>query len=279
MRVLLLSILLMFAFSSFAQVSKKKDIIYKTSSKSERHQLDVYYPKNTNEKKDVILYFHGGSWKGGKKDTYKFLGKRFAKKGFVVVIANYRLSPEVKYQAMAEDCAAAFTWVYDYIEKFGGDKNKITVSGHSAGAHLAAFISFNDQFKDIQSKIRKTILIDPFGLDMFTYFNEYTNDYADGLKKNTFTNNPEEWKAASPLYSIKPGLKIPVLVLVGGKTFPTILQSTAIFNDHMTQAGNESTLITIEGKKHIGMVTQLFFKRNDTYAIMINFIQSDSTGK
>lgn len=274
MRFLFLSTLIMFGFNSFAQISKKKDIIYKAGSTSERHQLDVYYPENIKEKKDVIIYFHGGSWKGGKKDTYKFLGKRFAKKGFVVVIANYRLSPEVKYEAMADDCAAAVNWVYDNIDEFSGDKNKITVSGHSAGGHLAAFISFNDQYEEVQSKIHKTILIDPFGLDMFTYFNEYKNDYAEGLKKNTFGYKPEEWKTASPLYSIKPDFKIPVLVLVGGKTFPTILQSTAVFHDRMKQAGNETTLTTIEGKKHIGMISQLFFKRNHTYDVMIDFIRS-----
>lgn len=279
MRFIVLTILFMLGFNSFAQISKKKDIFYKAGSKSERHQLDVYYPENIKDKKDVIVYFHGGSWKGGKKETYKFLGKRFAKKGFVVVIANYRLSPEVKYSVMAEDCEAAINWVYNNIDQFGGDKNKITISGHSAGGHLAAFISFNEQYKDVQSKIYKTILIDPFGLDMFTYFNEYKNDYADGLKKNTFTSNPEEWKSASPLYSIKPGLKIPVLILVGGKTFPTIIQSTAIFNDRMKQASNESTLITVEGKKHIGMISQLFFKRNDTYDVMIDFIRSKSTDK
>ena len=274
MRFLLLSTLIMFGFNSFAQISKKKDIIYKAGSTSERHQLDVYYPENIKEKKDVIIYFHGGSWKGGKKDTYKFLGKRFAKKGFVIVIANYRLSPEVKYEAMADDCTAAVNWVYDNIGEFGGDKNKITVSGHSAGGHLAAVISMNSSYQDLQSKIQKTILIDPFGLDMHTYFNEYKNDYADGLKKNTFGYKSEEWKAASPLYSIKPDFKIPVLVLVGGKTFPTILQSTAVFHDRMKQAGNQSTLITIEGKKHIGMISQLFFKRNHTYDVMIDFIRS-----
>lgn len=260
----------MVGLHSFAQISKKKDIIYKAGSTSERHQLDVYYPENIQEKKDVIIYFHGGSWKSGKKDTYKFLGKRFAKKDFVIVIANYRLSPEVKYEAMADDGATAVNWVYDNIAEFGGDKNKITVSGHSAGGHLAAVISMSSAYQDVQSKIQKTILIDPFGLDMYTYFNEYKNDYADGLKKNTFGYTPEEWKGASPLYSVKPDFKIPVLVLVGGKTFPTILQSTAVFHDRMKQAGNQSTLITIEGKKHIGMISQLFFRRNDTYDVIIN---------
>lgn len=269
----------MVGLHSFAKISKKKDIIYKAGSTSERHQLDVYYPENIQEKKDVIIYFHGGSWKSGKKDTYKFLGKRFAKKDFVIVIANYRLSPEVKYEAMADDGATAVNWVYDNIAEFGGDKNKITVSGHSAGGHLAAVISMSSAYPDVQSKIQKTILIDPFGLDMYTYFNEYKNDYADGLKKNTFGYTPEEWKGASPLYSVKPDFKIPVLVLVGGKTFPTILQSTAVFHDRMKQAGNQSTLITIEGKKHIGMISQLFFRRNDTYDVIINFIRSKSGDK
>jgi len=54
MRFILLNVLFMLGFNSYAQISKKKDIIYKAGSKSERHQLDVYYPENMKEKKKEV---------------------------------------------------------------------------------------------------------------------------------------------------------------------------------------------------------------------------------
>jgi len=280
MRFFVISFLMLLVVSASAQIHKKKDIPYIDDSDSERQQLDVYYPKDTKKKKDVFVFFHGGSWRSGKKDTYKFLGKRMARKGFVTVIANYTLAPKANYHMMADDAARAVQWVYQNIDTYGGDSTKITVSGHSAGGHLAALITVDDSFKNIgmQNPIYKTILIDAFGLDMKTYFEKYTNDYSKNLMR-VFTKNPEEWKAGSPIYSIDSSVKTPFLILKGSKTYPAIIESSQDFYDTLIASGGEAKIKTVKGKKHIAMIAQLFFGWSKTYDTIIDFIDPKKAKK
>lgn len=270
----------LFSFFSgeiFAQISKRKNIAYAdehaTYFNDERHRLDIYFPKDTTQTKNVFVFFHGGSWRSGKKNTYRFLAKRLAKKGYVAVLVNYRLSPEVKFDAMGEDCARSILWVQKQIHRYGGDPTKIVATGHSAGGHLAAYISLGESFKKLDAKnpIWKSILIDPFGLDMFSYFNEYDNKYSRSLKE-IFTDNPSTWKKASPLYYIESGEKIPFLVLTGSKTYPTIKESSEKFTAALNEKGGVCTHKVIKGKKHIGMITQLIRRKNRMYSDMAHFI-------
>ena len=212
---------------------------------SVRNSLDVYYPSDTTIKKNVFVFIHGGSWKNGKKDTYKFLGKQMARRGFVTVIINYRLSPDVNYESMIEDCSAAIDWTQDHIGPFGGDPKKITIAGHSAGGHLAAMVALMKSRSD--TPLYKAILIDAFGLDMFSYFNSYHNDYARSLY-DVFSDNPETWKIASPMYHIKPDVSTAFLVLAGSKTYPAILNSSEIFTKQVQAHGGDAEYRVIPAK-------------------------------
>lgn len=273
---------IIFGFISYAltaQVAREKDIAYLSYStpgfNAERHALDVYYPKDTTVTHDVFVFFHGGSWRGGKKDTYRFIGKRMARKGFVAVMVNYRLAPNVRYEQMAEDCAYAVDWIYKNISKYGGAPDKITVAGHSAGGHLAALISLNGTFENLGLKnpIHKTILIDAFGLDMYSYFSEYHNDYSRRLFE-TFPSDRGKWKEASPIHAIRPGVTIPFQVFAGGKTYPAIIKSSSEFSAKLNGNGGCAEYHVIRGKRHIGMITQLFFRsKNRVYEMMTDFIK------
>jgi acetyl esterase/lipase len=262
----------------FSQVCKKKDVAYLDPSDSEfdreHHILDIYYPKDTTSKKSVFIFVHGGSWNSGKKNTYRFLGKNLTKRGIITVIVNYRLT-DVQYDKMGEDCARSVDWVYKNISKYGGDPEKITLGGHSAGGHLAALITLNSTFDKLQLKnsISKTVLIDAFGLNMHSYFNEYNNDYARSLFK-VFTKDPEQWKLASPVYSVNSDVKTPFLVLTGSRTYPTIIKSSKEFCDKLKENGARTDCQVIDGKKHIGMISQLIFRKNKVYDILLDFMNN-----
>jgi acetyl esterase/lipase len=102
----------------------------------ERGKLDVYAPKRAapGAKLPVIVFFYGGSWSTGTREGYAFAGQALASKGFVVVIPDYRLVPEVRFPAFLEDGAAAVRWVRANAARFGGDPDRIVLAGHSAGA-------------------------------------------------------------------------------------------------------------------------------------------------
>jgi len=86
----------------------------------------------------VLLFVHGGSWKSGNPADYGFVGRAFVPRGFVVVLAGYRLVPGGEYPAMIEDTAAAIRWTHENIARFGGDPARIVLAGHSAGAYNVA---------------------------------------------------------------------------------------------------------------------------------------------
>jgi acetyl esterase/lipase len=112
----------------------------------EKHQLDLYLPKDKKET-PVLFFVHGGAWRHGDKrflGMYSALGLFWARHGVTTVVPNYRLSPAVHHPEHIQDIARAFAWTYHNIARYGGRSDEIFVSGHSAGGHLVALLATND---------------------------------------------------------------------------------------------------------------------------------------
>jgi acetyl esterase/lipase len=123
--------------SHFSEHQISTDIAF--SALSPDLQLDVYSPQNVDNA-PVVVFFYGGSWKFGKKEQYAFVGDYFASHGFVTVIADYRKYPQVKFPDFIKDGAEAINWTQQSIKEYGGDPNRISIVGHSAGAHIGALL-------------------------------------------------------------------------------------------------------------------------------------------
>jgi acetyl esterase/lipase len=111
-----------------------------------RQKLNIWVPAKGAKAAPVLVFFYGGSWKMGERDFYDFFGRALAAQGFVVVLPDYRLTPQVRFPAFVQDAAAAVAWTQRNIAKYGGDPTRISVSGHSAGAHLAAMLTLDRQW-------------------------------------------------------------------------------------------------------------------------------------
>ena len=111
-----------------------------------RKKLDVYAPKDLTGKAPVVFFIYGGGWNHGDRGDYQFVGNALASRGFVVVIADYRLYPEVKYPDFLEDNAQALKWVQDNIASVGGDTDRLFLAGHSAGAYNAVMLGLDKSF-------------------------------------------------------------------------------------------------------------------------------------
>ena len=122
-----------------------QDIVYGASA---RDKLDVYRPAaaSTTALKPVVVFFYGGAWDSGDKGGYLFVAEALTKKGYVVVVPNYRLYPEVTFPAYMDDAALAMKWTFDNIAQHGGDPEKVFTMGHSAGAQLAALVAFDGTY-------------------------------------------------------------------------------------------------------------------------------------
>ena len=113
-----------------------------------RQRLDVYAPSPApaGENLPVVVFFYGGGWESGSRQDYAFVGRALAASGFVTVIPDYRLYPQVRFPAFLEDCAAAVRWVADTIARYGGDPRRMVLAGHSAGAYNAAMLALDTRY-------------------------------------------------------------------------------------------------------------------------------------
>ena len=253
---------------AFKTVKRSKNIVYnsESSKNTDRQKLNVFSPSGNNNLKPVLIFVHGGAWNSGNKSLYNFFGNRMARKGVVTVIPDYPKSPKANYQEMAMDIAMAVQWVKNNISSLGGDSNRIFISGHSAGGHLAALITIRENyFKNLGmvNPIKGLILIDAAGLDMYGYLKEENFEEGNTYLK-TFTNDPATWKEASPLYFLKDNMP-PMLIYRGGKTYPSILKSNEKFVDSLKKLDTKFTYHIQPDKKHIPMILQFFNSNNKRY--------------
>lgn len=113
-----------------------------------RQQLDVYRPEPTpgGSPPPLVVFFYGGSWSHGERADYRFVGEALAAHGAVVVVADYRLSPAVRYPVFVQDCALAVRWAADHAAGLGTDASRLVVMGHSAGAYNAAMLALDPRW-------------------------------------------------------------------------------------------------------------------------------------
>ncbi len=106
-------------------------------------RLDVWTPATPGTARPVLIFWYGGGWVHGDRGAYAFAARAFARAGFVVVVPDYRKVPAVRFPAFVQDGAQAVRWTRDHIARFGGDPARIGVSGHSAGAYIAAMLTLD----------------------------------------------------------------------------------------------------------------------------------------
>ncbi|RQO59154.1 alpha/beta hydrolase [Pseudomonas sp. KBW05] len=128
------------ALTPSSTFTKTSSIAYGTDP---RQQLDIYRPAPAITNAPVVVFFYGGSWNNGSKDDYGFVGEALASRGIVVVIADYRLYPQVRYPAFLQDGAQAVAWTYQHIADYGADPQQLYVMGHSSGAYNASMLALD----------------------------------------------------------------------------------------------------------------------------------------
>lgn len=129
------------------QSERTADIAY---GPADRQKLDIYLPKKSSrtDRRKVIVFFYGGSWRNGARANYRFVGAALAERGYVAIVTDYRLYPEVRFPEFVQDGARAVAWVQANIARYGGDPDKMYLVGHSAGAHIVMLLALDRRYLD-----------------------------------------------------------------------------------------------------------------------------------
>lgn len=117
-----------------------RDIPYAASAHPS-HRLDLYRPKSATGPLPVVLYLHGGGFHLLSKETHWVMALAFARAGYLVLNASYRLAGRHPYPAALEDAADALRWIARHIEDWGGNPSQLVLAGESAGANLVTSLA------------------------------------------------------------------------------------------------------------------------------------------
>jgi acetyl esterase/lipase len=207
-----------------------------------RHRLDVCRPRGAVAA-PVIIFFYGGAWQSGYKELYRYVAKALARRGYVAVVPDYRIYPEVRYPDFLDDGALVVRWVKDNIARFGGDPDKLFLKGHSAGAHIAAMLSIDarwlgkvglDPRRDIAGLIG---IAGPY--DLMPLRDEKLKVIFGGV------NRPE----TQPIFHVAPGAP-PALLMTGGRDRLVEPGNSVRLATRLVAAGNSATVLTYRRVGH-----------------------------
>lgn len=102
--------------------------------------LDIFFPEGIRRGRPVHMFIHGGYWRMFSKRDYSYVADTVTRAGAIAVIVDYSLMPRVRMDVLVDQVRRAKQWALENIASYGGDPSLLTVSGHSAGAHLATFL-------------------------------------------------------------------------------------------------------------------------------------------
>ncbi|TDI62028.1 MAG: alpha/beta hydrolase [Alphaproteobacteria bacterium] len=217
----------------------------------ERHSLDIYTPRGTDQLNDVIVFFYGGRWRDGNRATYRFLGGILSRQGYLVVIPDYRIFPQVRFPTFMEDAALVIKWTRDNISGLGGNPDNIIVMGHSSGAHMAALLLTNTSFLAAQD-LRREHVKRFVGLSGPYSFNPL--DYQSTAE---IFGTANDISLARPIKNVS-GLEPPMLLIHGEQDETVYPINTLNLTKAVCHAGGQARSIIYPNLGHKGTLVAMW---------------------
>lgn len=222
---------------------------------TDRKVLDIYPPKDANGPSPVHLFIHGGFWRSRSKDEFPYVGQALAEQGLLTVVITYPLCPESDLDEVVEGTRQAFQWVAENIADYGGDPARISISGHSAGAHLGAAILAEDwaarglDNPHIEHAVLISGIYDPEPARHTTVMAEI--QLTDALiARHDYTNHA-------------PRLKCPVTVIAGGGEPRGWISQSEVYTERLRSAGYDVTYFESGQDNHFDLQNQYLDPASD----------------
>ena len=229
-------------------VTVYRDVAYVTDG-HERHKLDLYVP-DTGENLPLIIWIHGGAWRGGDKTHY--VRMEYLKTGYAGASLNYRLSQHAVFPAQIEDVKAAVRWLRANSETYRLDPNRFAAWGSSAGGHLVAMLGTTGDIaefevgENLKVSSRIQAVVDYFGPTDFLQMD--AQSLPDGLVHDA-PDSPESQLVGGPIQEHKDRVAranpityvskddSPFLIIHGDKDKLVPYQQSVLLKDALEEAG------------------------------------------
>ena len=224
-------------------------------------QLDKAYGDGPTETLDIFpagrpdapiyLFIHGGYWQSLDKADFSYVAQGMVEHGVTSVVINYGLAPDFGMDEIVRQNRAAIAWTWRNAESFGGDPNRLYVSGHSAGGHLAAMLLATDWptgFSGLPADPVKGICAISGIYDLEPIRLCYVNDVL-GMDEQVAERN-------SPTNLSYP-VAAPLLIAVGALESDEYRRQTQAMADRWKGLGHPLTTIIAPGLDHFSIIDQL----------------------
>jgi len=206
--------------------------------------LDVFYPDGTCEGRPVHMFIHGGYWRMFSKRDYSYVADTITAAGAIAVIVDYALMPHVRMEVLVDQVRRAKQWVLNHIASHGGDASRFTVSGHSAGAHLASFLFHRQEaFSGVSAALLLGGLYDLKPLQ------------SSFLHSEIAITDREVADFSPMLHSFDEGCH--TVIAVGAEETPPFHKQADAFSSRLRQQGLSVTSERLEGSNHMSSVRDL----------------------
>jgi arylformamidase len=235
--------------AEYAELSKNTRASLKSSlnvsyGSGVHEKMDLFFPAQLPQGLPIHLFIHGGYWRMFSKDDFSFIADNVTACGAIAAIMDYDLMPNVRMDVIVGQVQQAMMWLHNNAPSFGGDANRITVSGHSAGAQLATFTF------PVSSAVPapKSVLLLSGVYDL--------KPLQDTFLKPLIGITDEEVSKFSPL-NLQHSRMPHVSIAYGDQeTLPFADQATA-FSQHLKLQGCESSVVALFSTNHMSAVRDL----------------------
>lgn len=211
--------------------------------------LDIYFGEGTGPR-PIHVFFHGGYWKSNTKNDFGFVAKPFVPHGITTVVAEYPLIPTVRMGGLIDRCRATLEWVWRNAESFGDDRDRITISGHSAGGHITAMMLQTD-FTSYGEGLPKDLVKAGCSISGVSDLEPVRLSF----QNDELQFSPEEAKEFSTLL-MDPTHKGPFLAVVGGMEGEEFVRQTTALADAWSAKGMAVESWVMDGKHHFTTINQ-----------------------
>jgi arylformamidase len=222
-------------------------------------RLDVPYGDGPLQKVDIFpapgtrnapvhVFFHGGYWRAQDKANFAHVAKTLVAEGICAAIANYDLCPAVTLDGTFESALHAIGWTWRHAREYGGDPDRLTLSGHSAGAHLCAMALAHDwraaglPADAIKGAVPVSGIFDP--------------EPAMHTSVNAEIGLTEEIARRNDALRLPPKVRCPVRLFVGGDEPVEWIRQSEIYAAQLRQHGLAPELTIVPGVHHFDILDQ-----------------------